>query len=209
MTSCQGQAGCCEIALMTRIPREDVKKTRPQRLQTGEVILYGAGLAIACFVSYWLITRILGQVYSISRDDDLLGGIWAVGATLFVYRYSYEQSIRAALSRMAATSVSFVLCLVYLLILPFHSWGLAALIGTGAAAMALLGRPDDTVVTGITTAIVMAAAGLSPHNAWQQPILRVVDTAVGVAIGIAAARVSLWATYQRRVRRLLTPCSED
>ena len=194
---------------MTGIQGDDVKGTRPQRLPTGEVIMYGAGLAIACFVSYWLITRILTHVYSISRDDDLLGGMWAVAATLFVYRYSYEQSIRAALSRMAATSVSFVLCLVYLLIFPFHSWGLAALIGIGAAAMALLGRPDDTVVTGITTTIVMAAAAVSPHNAWQQPILRLVDTAVGVAVGIAAARVGLRATHHRRVRRLLTPCAED
>ena len=194
---------------MTRIPEEDVKGTRPRRLPTGEVILYGAGLAIACLVSYWLITRILAHVYSISRDDDLLGGMWAVTATVFVYRYTYEQSIRAALSRMAATSVSFVLCLVYLLIFPFHSWGLAALIGIGAAAMALLGRPDDTVVTGITTTIVMVVAALSPHNAWQQPILRVVDTVVGVVVGIAAARVGLRATHHRRVRRLLMPCAED
>ena len=193
---------------MTGIEGQDIKGTRPQRLPTGEVIMYGAALAIACFASYWLIARILAHVYSISRDDDLLGGMWAVAATLFVYRYSYEQSIRAALSRMAATSVSFILCLVYLLIFPFHPWGLAALIGIGAAAMALLGRPDDTVVTGITTTIVMAAAALSPHNAWQQPILRVVDTAVGVVVGIAAARVGLRAAH-RRVRRLLTPCAED
>jgi hypothetical protein len=33
--------------------------------------------------------------------------------------------VRAALSRMAATSISFVLCLVYLLIFPFHVWGMA------------------------------------------------------------------------------------
>jgi hypothetical protein len=65
--------------------------------------MYGAGLAIACFVSYWLIMRSLAHVYSIYRSDDLLGGMWAVAATLFVYRYSYEQSIPAALSRMAAT----------------------------------------------------------------------------------------------------------
>jgi uncharacterized membrane protein YccC len=194
---------------MTGVEGQDIKGTRPQRLPTGEAITYGAGLAIACLVSYWLITRILAHIYSISRDDDLLGGMWAVTATVFVYRYSYDQSVRAALSRMAATFVSFVLCLVYLLIFPFHPWGLAALIGIGAAAMTLLGRPDDTVVTGITTTIVMVVAALSPHNAWQQPILRVVDTAVGVVIGIAAARVGLRATHHRRVRRLLTPTAGD
>jgi hypothetical protein len=33
-----------------------------------------------------LITHILANTYSISRDDDLLGGMWAVVATIFVYR---------------------------------------------------------------------------------------------------------------------------
>ena len=36
-------------------------------------------------------------------------------------------------------------------------------------------------------AVVMVVAALSPHNAWRQPILRLIDTAVGVAVGVAAA----------------------
>jgi uncharacterized membrane protein YccC len=179
---------------MTKIQEQDIKGTRRQPLQVSEAIIYGAGLAMSCLISYWLITRILAHVYSISRDDDFLGGMWAVVATVFVYRYSHEQSVHAALSRMAATSVSFVLCLVYLLIFPFQPWGMATLIGIGAVVMALIGRPEDTVTTGITTAVVMVVAALSPHNAWRQPILRVVDTAVGVVVGVAAAWVGLNAT---------------
>src|ERR1700729_3185828 len=91
--------------------------------QTGEVVGRAAVLAVSCAISYWLITNILANTYSISRDDDLLGGMWAVAATIFVYRYSHAESVRAALSRMAATTVSFALCLVYLLIFPFHIWG--------------------------------------------------------------------------------------
>ena len=179
---------------MTRIRGQDIQVTRRQPLQTGETIIYGAGLAISCVISYWLITRILAHVYSISRDDNLLGGMWAVVATVFVYRYSYEQSVHAALPRMAATSVSFALCLVYLLIFPFQAWGMAFLIGIGAVTMTLVGRPDDTVTTGITTAVVMVVAALSLHTAWQQTILRRVDTAAGVAVGIAAAWIGLNAT---------------
>jgi uncharacterized membrane protein YccC len=179
---------------MTRIQGQDIQVKQRQSLQTGEAIIYGAGLAMSCLISYWLITRILAHVYSISRDDDLLGGMWAVVATVFVYRYSYEQSVHAALSRMAATSVSFVLCLVYLLIFPFQPWGMATLIGIGAVAMVLIGRPEDTATTGITTAVVMVVAALSPNNAWRQPILRVVDTAVGVVVGVAASWISLSAT---------------
>ena len=31
--------------------------------------------------------------------------------------------------------------------------------------------------------------GLSPHDAWEQPLLRVVDTAVGIAVDLVAARI--------------------
>jgi uncharacterized membrane protein YccC len=94
-------------------------------------------------------------------------------------------------------STELFLWLVYLLIFPFHPSGMAILIGIGAVAMTLIGRPDDTVTTGITTAVVMVVVALSPHNAWQQPILRMVDTAAGVAVGVAAAWIGLSATRHR------------
>jgi uncharacterized membrane protein YccC len=53
----------------------------------------------------------------------------------------------------------------------------------------MMGRPDDTITTGITIAVVMVVAALSPHAAWRQPILRLFDTAVGVSVGVVAAWV--------------------
>jgi hypothetical protein len=46
----------------------------------------------------------LAHMFSVSRDDDVLGGMWAVVATLFVYRDSYEESVGAevGLPRSAA-----------------------------------------------------------------------------------------------------------
>lgn len=175
---------------MARTQERDANTQHGVQPQTGEVIIRGAILAISCVISYWLITHILGHTYSISRDDDLLGGMWAVVATIFVYRYSNAESVRSAFSRLAATSISFALCLVYLLIFPFHLWGMAALIGIGTIVVTIMGRSDDTITTGITIAVVMVVAALSPHDAWRQPILRLVDTAVGVAVGIAAAWLS-------------------
>lgn len=171
---------------MVPTQRQDSKAT-----SIGQVLGMGCVLAISCFVSYALITRILTRAYFVSRDDDLLGGMWAVAATVFVYRQSFQQSVHAALSRMAATSLSFALCLVYLLIFPFHAWGMAALIGIGTIVLTLLGRSEDIITTGITTAVVMVVASISPQNAWMQPILRLVDTGVGVGVGIATAWISL------------------
>jgi uncharacterized membrane protein YccC len=154
-------------------------------------VVYSVVLATSCLISYWIITQILVQIHPVSTTDDLLGGMWAVIATVFVYRNTYERSGAAASSRMAATLVSFALCLAYLLIAPFHVLGMATLIGVGALGTMLIGRTDDTVTTGVTTAVVMVVAALSPHNAWQQPILRLVDTGVGVTVGVAAAWIGL------------------
>ena len=177
---------------------EDQRLTPMARPQQ-QVIIRGTMLAISCAISYWLITRILADAYSVSTDDDLLGGMWAVVATIFVYRYSHAESVRAALSRMAATAVSFALCLVYLLIFPFHIWGMAALIGIGVIVVTTMGRPDDTITTGITIAVVMVVAALSPQHAWRQPILRLVDTAVGVAVGVATAWLDTHAMPRNKV----------
>jgi len=110
--------------------------------------------------------------------------MWAVVATVFVFRDGCEQSVRAALVRMSATSLSFVLCLIYLLLFPFHFLAMAALVGIGAVVMSLLGRPDDIITTGITTTVVMVVAAMSPNHAWLQPILRMIDTIVGVVVGV-------------------------
>ena len=98
-------------------------------------------LAIACLITYLLVTRLLSRLYFVSKADDLLGGMWAVIATIFVNRDSYQQSLGAAASRMAATSASFLICLIYLLFLPFHTWALAVLIGVSALTVTLTALP--------------------------------------------------------------------
>jgi len=163
------------------------------RARTRTAVGESALLGLACLLSYWLATVVRTQAYSASRADSVLSGLWAVIATIFVLRSSYSESVKAALSRMAATLVSFVACLAYLLALPFHLWGLALMIGVTALIPALIGRPGDSITAAITTAVVMVSASLSPHNAWQQPILRFGDTLIGVVAGVVAAWIGLLA----------------
>jgi uncharacterized membrane protein YccC len=158
-------------------------------------IVQSGVLAVACLVSYWLTATVLTHVYSLSRDDDLLGGMWAAIATVFVLRDGYERSMAAAVSRMTATLVSFAVCLLYLAFLPFHAWALAVLIGVSALGPMLIGRPGDAITAGITTAVIMVVAAISPQHAWQQPILRLSDTIVGTAVAIAA----VWASASIRI----------
>jgi hypothetical protein len=51
-------------------------------------------LTIACLLSYWLVTYLLARLHSVSAADDMLGGLWAVIATVFVCRFSYTRAWR-------------------------------------------------------------------------------------------------------------------
>src|SRR5580698_5258475 len=166
--------------------KRDGIETRSQLETCSHALGQGVGLAAASLISYALITHILTRVYSVSREDDLVGGMWVVGATIYVYRESYEKSMRAALSQFSATVLSFALCLVYLLILPFHPMGMAALIGMGTVVLILVDRSEDVITAGI-----MVNAGIAPQHAWTQPILRLVDTSIGLGVGIGAAWIGL------------------
>jgi len=171
---------------MTTVP----ERKRLRHIDAGKVVFRAAILAISSAICFWVMTNLLGSVYSISRDDDLLGGMWAVIATIFVYRESIEESTGAALSRMSATLVSFILCFIYLLFFPFHVLGMAGLIVIGAIALAMMGRADDIITASITTVVVMVAAAIGLDHAWREAILRLVDTAVGAFIGLGAAWIS-------------------
>ena len=156
-----------------------------------EALLHSVILAGVAVASYWLVSHALGQIYSISKDDDRLGAMWAVIASVFVYRFTYRDSLKAAMSRAAATFLAIVLCLVYLTWLPFHLWGLAVLLGAGTLIMLLAGRPDDIVSTAATITVVLVVAAVTPRDAWEQPLLRLVDTLVGIVIGLVGAWIDL------------------
>jgi hypothetical protein len=108
--------------------------------------LFALNMAIACTITCAIITHVLAPF--IDKSDDLLGGMWAVVATVFVFRDTRVHSFSAGVARLAATTLSIVLCLLYLLIFPFSGLDMAAVIGLGTFVIMLLGRPDDIITTG-------------------------------------------------------------
>src|ERR1700758_3558717 len=110
---------------------------------TDQAISHGVLLAVCCLLSYKIIIVLLTVSRFVPRDDELLGGMWAVVATIFVFRRCYEESANAALMRVSATLFSFGLCLIYLLIFPFRPWGMVTLIAIGAIVLEAIGRSED------------------------------------------------------------------
>jgi uncharacterized membrane protein YccC len=173
------------------------EKRNSQKLSPADMI-YALEMTIACAISYWITTS--GLTTFVDKSSDFLGGMWAVVATVFVFRDTRTNSISAGLARFIATCVSFALCLLYLLLFPFQVVGMAVLIGVGTVVMMLLGRREDIVTTGITTTVVMVVAGMSPQDAWQQPLLRLVDTVIGIAVGIACIWIGSFLFVRKQAR---------
>jgi uncharacterized membrane protein YgaE (UPF0421/DUF939 family) len=155
---------------------------------------YALDMAIACLISYSIVTYFLSPF--VVRPDALLGGMWATVATVFVFRETRVESVSAGIARLTATCVSFALCLVYLVLFPFHPVGLAVLLGIGTAIMMYLGRRDDIATTAITTVVVMVVAAVTPQDAWHQPLLRLGDTVVGIAVGVACKWIGSFLYYR-------------
>ena len=160
---------------------EVIPEVKNPKLSSWDVA-YALNMAIACLITYWIMTHILFRF--VDESSDFLGGMWAVVATVFVFRETRLGSLSAGIARLIATCVSFALCLLYLSLFPFTPVGMAALIAIGTLVIALLGRREDIVTVGITTAVVMVVAAMSPVEAWQQPLLRLADTVVGIGVGV-------------------------
>jgi uncharacterized membrane protein YccC len=142
-------------------------------------------LSLAALAAYLLTTSTLSFM-SASRNDVLLGGLWGTVATVFVFRFAVAATVAAAVQRITATIVSFALCELYLISFPFNPFGLAVLIAAGTFILLGMRRPDAVVLTSITTTVVMVAVAIDGTDAWKQPLLRLVDTAIGTFVAFSA-----------------------
>jgi hypothetical protein len=188
MRSTQAAPSTAKPENITRGVKPIVSSATELRIRAA--VTHSIALGFACVAAYEFTTEVLSRVHSISPSDDLLGGMWAVVATVVVYRTSYQESAAAAWTRSIATLLGFALSLAYLVVAPFHPWALGALIGISTLIMLLLRRPDAAVTAGVTVAVVMIVAAISPKQALEEPVLRLVDTAIGVAFGIVVARAA-------------------
>ena len=146
-------------------------------------IAYAVDLAIACLITYWVTVFALPRL--VGWPSTPVGVLWAVISTVFVYKDTRANTLSAAIARLIATFASFVLCLAYLWLLPATTIGMAALIAIGVLLMIFIGRRDETNLTAITIAVILIVAASDPQEARLQPLLRLIDTILGVTVGVA------------------------
>ena len=157
-------------------------------------IVYSIAMALACLISYSVMTEILNS--AVEGRADLVGGMWAAVSTAFVFRDSRQHSLTAGAGRLIATCVSFALCLPYLWLIPANVAGMAILLSVGTLVMVLLDRREDIITTAVTTIVVVVVALQRPEDAWEQPLLRLFDTVVGIAIGVGGKWIASFAFYK-------------
>jgi uncharacterized membrane protein YgaE (UPF0421/DUF939 family) len=156
-------------------------------------IAYAVDMAIACLITYAVMAFLLPHW---GWPTTSVGELWAVISTVFVYKDSRAHSLTAGMARLIATFVSFALCLIYLWLLPATIIGMAVLIAIAVLLMMLIGRQDEMGLTAITIAVIMIVATSNPQEAELQPILRLVDTVVGIAVGVICKWINSFVFYR-------------
>jgi hypothetical protein len=86
---------------------EIVPEVNNPKLSSWDVV-YALNMAIACLITYWIMTHTLSRF--VGESSYFLGGMWAVVATVFVFRETRLQSLSAGFARLIAKCVSFALC---------------------------------------------------------------------------------------------------
>jgi hypothetical protein len=61
------------------------------------------------------------------------------------------------------------------------------MIGVSTLALTLLHHSAEAPTTAITIVIVLVVAALSPREAQEEPVLRLVDSVVGVGVGLGVS----------------------
>jgi uncharacterized membrane protein YccC len=158
-------------------------------------IAYAVDMAIACLITYGIMVAIHSR-FALGASSDVVGTLWAIVSTVYVFRDTRANSLSASIGRIIATVISFVLCLVYLLLFPFTPIGLVAVLACGTLVMMVLGRRDEIGLTGVTTAVVMLVAAVDTQAAWQQPLLRLMDTMIGIAVGISCKWIASFVFFK-------------
>lgn len=164
-----------------------------QRLSAWD-FAYAIDMAAAAVITYCVMTFVIPFLFD--RSTNSVGVLWAVISTVFVFRDTRAHSLSAGLSRLVATFISVALCLIYLALFPANPLAMIALITIGTLLMMLLGRREDIGLTAITTAVILIVAASVPLDAWQQPLLRVMDTVVGIAVGVACKWIASFLFYR-------------
>src|SRR5258707_1123252 len=141
---------------------EIIPEVKNPRLSWWDVA-YALNMAIACLITYWIMTHTLSRFVDV--PSDFLGGMWAVAATVFVFRETRLRSLSAGIARLIATCVSFALCLLY---------------------VAFWLQLDNAYWAGTSAAVVcQPSLGASLRKAW----FRMIGTLIGaVAIVVLTAR---------------------
>jgi uncharacterized membrane protein YccC len=158
-------------------------------------IAYAGAMAVACVITYWIMLEVHDR-FGLGASSRVVGSLWAIVATIYVFRDTRANSLSASIGRIIATVVSFALCFAYLLLFPFTAIGLVAVMAGGTLVMMALGRREEISLTAVTTAVVMLVAAIEAQNAWQQPLLRLMDTFIGIAVGVACKWIASFVFFK-------------
>jgi uncharacterized membrane protein YccC len=117
----------------------------------------------------------------------VVGGLWSMISAVVVLQATRRATTDSAWRRLFGTLIGAVLSGVYLAILPFSLFGMAACIGATVLAGQATGAPDHARLAAITVAVIMVTSSVDPAlSPALNAALRFGESCIGTAITVAS-----------------------
>jgi len=155
---------------------------------TRDALRIALQIALVCLAAY------LGGFYfthMFHGATAAIGGLWALISGMVVLQATRRDTLASAWPQVLGTFIGAVISAVYLSLLPFNPFGMAAVIGVVMLLCHVLSIPDQARLASSTVAMIMVLSTLHPgFNPALNAALRFMEACIGTTLVLVA--VLLW-----------------
>ena len=125
------------------------------------------------------------------RPSAGMGGLWALISGVVVLESTWRSTLSSAWLRVLGTLIGSIISAVYLSLLPFNPFGMAACIFATVLICHAAGIPDHARLASITVALIMVISSIdSTVSPITNAALRFIESCLGT--GMAVLAVEIW-----------------
>jgi uncharacterized membrane protein YccC len=126
------------------------------------------------------------------RPSAEMGGLWALISGIVVLQSTWRSTLSSAWLRVLGTLIGSIISAVYLSLLPFNPFGMAACIFVTVLICHAAGIPDHARLAALTVALIMVVSSIdSTVSPITNAALRFSESCLGTAMAVLAVKIWL------------------
>ena len=146
-------------------------------------LLLACQTVLAVVIAY-LLGFGLNQLFHLG--NSVIGGLWCAISGILMIQTLMQESFKMGWSRLWGSLVGGIISAIVATFTGYHIWSLCVCIFLTVVAVKLCRIQSTLRIAGITVVVVMIIGMATPNvPAWQNSLMRVVESAMGITVGIS------------------------